>query len=141
MIGRCAWLMRLAACWIDAMSIGEIIGCIGFAGRVCEPGVVALYGKGVRRMPAVTSLGKSTNTGPGRPEVAILNASLIRLGSSDMSFTMTFHLVQLREIPMTSASWKASEPIAEVATWPQKTTRGTPSERASCIGVTTLVAP
>src|SRR5882757_2699722 len=123
------------------MSIGEVVGYRGFAGRVCEPGVVALYGRGVRRMAAVTSLGKSTRTGPGRPEVAILNASFMRLGNSDMSFTMTFHFVQLREIPMTSASWKASEPMAEVATWPQNTTRGTPSERASCIGVTTLVAP
>lgn len=87
------------------------------------------------------SFGRSTRTGPGRPEVAILKASLILRGSSAMSLTITFHFVHDREIPITSASWKASEPIADVATCPVKTTRGVPSERASCIGVMTLVAP
>src|SRR6266702_1249516 len=96
---------------------GRASVCRGFDGRPREdPGVVALEGRGLRKMPAVTSLGRSTRTGPGRPEVAILNASLILLGSSVMSLTITFHLVQLREIPTMSASWKASEPIAEVAT-------------------------
>ena len=44
-------------------------------------------------------------------------------------------------MPTTSASWKASVPMLEVGTCPQKTTMGVPSLRASCIGVTTLVAP
>ena len=95
----------------------------------------------MRRTLAVTSFGRSTRTGPGRPDVAILNASLIRLGRSATSLTITFHFVQLREMPTMSASWKASDPIAEVATCPQNTTIGTPSLRASCIGVTTFVAP
>ena len=76
----------------------------------------------------------STKTGTGRPEVAILNASLI-LGARRLSFTIMFHFVREREMLTTSASWKVSEP-AGVGT--QKTTRGTPSERT---GVTTLVAP
>jgi len=76
---------------------------------------------------AVTSLGRSTDTGSGRPEVAILNASLILLGSSLMLFTITFHLAQLLEIPMTLASWNASEPMAEMATCPENTTNGRPS--------------
>src|SRR5258708_4354276 len=107
--------------------------CRGLDGRPRDdPGVVTLDGRGVRKIPAVTSLGRSTRTGPGRPDVAILKASFILLGSSEISLTITFHLVQLREIPTMSASWKASEPIAEVATWPQNTTKGTPSLSASC---------
>ena len=50
-------------------------------------------------------------------------------------------LVQLRLIPMTSASWKASVPMADVGTWPLNTTSGVPSDSASCMGVITLVAP
>ncbi|ANB12270.1 hypothetical protein AWJ20_519 [Sugiyamaella lignohabitans] len=79
-------------------------------------GIVDSVGMGFLRIPAVTSLGKSTRTGPGRPEVAISNASLIRRGSSSMDLTITFHLVQLLVIPTTSASWKASVPIDEVGT-------------------------
>jgi hypothetical protein len=109
-------LISRAASEINSLSVGGIEVFKGFDGRPkVSPGVVALYGSGTLKMPAVTSFGKSTKTGPGRPEVAILNASLIRLGSSAMSLTMTFHLVQLREMPTTSASWKPSDPMAEVA--------------------------
>ena len=45
----------------------------------------------------------------GKPGVILRGISL-------MSFTMTFHFVQLREMPSMSASWKASDPMAEVAT-------------------------
>src|SRR6218665_2827396 len=62
-------------------------------------GRVALIGIGFLRIPAVTSLGKSTRTGPGRPDVAISKASLIRLGSSATFLTMTFHFVQALLIP------------------------------------------
>ncbi|KAF8907773.1 hypothetical protein CPB85DRAFT_1525099 [Mucidula mucida] len=55
------------------------------------------------RMPAVTSLGRSTSTGPGRPDVAILNASFILRGSSEMSLIRTF-IFTVREMPITSAS-------------------------------------
>src|SRR5689334_8770616 len=68
-------------------------------------GMPGAAGMGLLRMAAVTSLGKSTKTGPGRPEVAISKASLMRRGRSAMSLTMTFHFVQAREIPTTSASW------------------------------------
>ena len=98
-------------------------------------------GIGFLRIAAVTSFGKSTNTGPGRPLWAISKASFIRFGSSATLLTMTFHFVHALEMPTTSASWNASVPMALVGTWPQKTTSGVPSERASCIGVTTFVAP
>jgi hypothetical protein len=42
---------------------------------------------GTLRMAAVTSLGKSTSTGPGRPLVAMKKASLMRLGRSATSYT------------------------------------------------------
>ena len=44
-------------------------------------------------------------------------------------------------MPVMSASWNASVPMAPVATCPAKTMIGVPSIRASCIGVTVLVAP
>ncbi len=58
-----------------------------------------------------------------------------------MSLTRTFHFVHERVMPTTSASWNASVPMAMVGTWPVKTTSGVPSMSASCIGVTTFVAP
>lgn len=58
-----------------------------------------------------------------------------------MSLTITFHFVHALEMPTTSASWKESEPIRDVATCPVNTTRGIPSLRASCKGVITFVAP
>jgi hypothetical protein len=94
-----------------------------------------------RKMPAVMSLGRSTRTGPGLPVVAISKASFILLGNSAMFLTITFHFVQARVMPTTSASWNASVPMELVGTWPQNTTIGVPSDRASCIGVTTFVAP
>lgn len=61
--------------------------------------------------------------------MAILKASLIRRGSSEMSLTMTFHLVHEREMPMTSASWKASDPMADVATGEDSESTTNPGER------------
>ena len=44
-------------------------------------------------------------------------------------------------MPRMSASWKASVPMAALATWPVIATIGTESMCASAIGVTRLVAP
>ena len=44
-------------------------------------------------------------------------------------------------MPTVSHSWKASEPISEVGTWPVRQTSGIESISASCSGVTALVAP
>src|SRR5262249_30472299 len=44
-------------------------------------------------------------------------------------------------MPWMSASWKASEPIAPLGTWPVIATIATESMYASAIGVTRLVAP
>ncbi len=44
-------------------------------------------------------------------------------------------------MPTVSASWKASEPISEVGTWPVMQTSGIESISASASGVTALVAP
>ena len=44
-------------------------------------------------------------------------------------------------MPTVSHSWKASEPISEVGTWPVMQTSGIESISASCSGVTALVAP
>ncbi len=41
----------------------------------------------------------------------------------------------------TGASWKASVPMAPVATWPQITTTGMESAMQSRTGVTVFVAP
>ena len=61
--------------------------------------------------------------------------------SSLMSFTSQLCLVQGRVMPTVSHSWKASEPISDVGTWPVMQTSGTESISASCSGVTALVAP
>ena len=44
-------------------------------------------------------------------------------------------------MPTVSHSWKASEPIRWVGTWPVITTSGMESIRASTMPVTALVAP
>ena len=44
-------------------------------------------------------------------------------------------------MPRMSASWKASVPIEDDATWPVMATIGTESMCASAIGVTRFVAP
>ena len=88
-----------------------------------------------------TSLGMSTSTGPGRPDVAMWKASWMARARSLTSRTSTLCLVAERVMPTVSHSWKASEPIRWVGTWPVSTTIGMESIRASTMGVTTLVAP
>ena len=43
-------------------------------------------------------------------------------------------------MPVVSHSWKASEPMADMATWPVTTTIGIESMKASHSGVTMFVA-
>ena len=86
------------------------------------------------------SFGKSTSTGPGRPVVATWNASRITRGMSFTSDTSQLCFVIGIVMPTVSASWNASVPIAEYATWPVITTIGMESRYASASGVTMLVA-
>ena len=74
-----------------------------------------------------TSLGTSTSTGPGRPVVAMWNASWMTRGMSLPSITSSLCLVTLRVMPTVSHSWKASVPSAARPTWPVMATIGTES--------------
>ncbi len=60
----------------------------------------------------LTSLGRSISTGPGRPVLAMWNASLTIRGMSWASVTSQLCLVTDMVIPVVSHSWKASEPMA-----------------------------
>src|SRR5438128_11722747 len=86
------------------------------------------------------SLGTSTSTGPGRPVVAMWNASRTVWGMSCASVTSQLCLVTDMVMPVVSHSWKASEPIAVLGTWPVMQTIGIESMYASHNGVTMLVA-
>src|SRR4051794_37604683 len=88
-----------------------------------------------------TFFGKSMSTGPGRPVVATWNASRTMRGMSLGSVINQLCLVTGIVMPVVSHSWKASVPIALVATWPVITTIGMESMKASHSGVTMLVAP
>ena len=116
MTGFFAMLTRLATRPIVAESCFLLSSAAARDAGLGIDGKVLLMGIAFRRIAAVTSLGKSTNTGPGRPVVAISKASLIRFGNSATVLTITFHFVHALEIPTTSASWKASLPIAVVTT-------------------------
>ena len=119
-------LMRPATRLMDDSSCFSLSSAAARDAALGKEGRAVSVGMAFLRMPAVMSLGRSTRTGPGRPLVAISKASLILRGSSAMFLTMTFHLVQAREMPTTSASWKASLPMAVVGTWPQKDDHGGP---------------
>ena len=73
------------------------------------------------------SFGMSSSTGPGRPVVAMWNASRTARGMSAASVTNSLCLVTERVMPMVSHSWKASVPMAAYGTWPVITTIGTES--------------
>ncbi|MNT25121.1 hypothetical protein D3C72_1606260 [compost metagenome] len=68
-------------------------------------------------------------------------ASWMMRARSLTSLTSQLCLVHGRVMPTVSHSWKASEPISDVGTWPEMQTSGTLSISASCSGVTALVAP
>ena len=58
----------------------------------------------------------STSTGPGRPVPAMWNALAIASGMSSARVTRKLCLVIGIVMPRMSASWKASVPIAGLAT-------------------------
>ena len=88
-----------------------------------------------------TSFGRSTSTGPGRPERAMWNASAMVRGMSAV-FRMTKLCFTIgRVIPKILTSWKASVPIKGEATCPVIATIGTLSRKALAIPVTRFVAP
>ena len=66
----------------------------------------------------------STSTGPGRPVVAMWNASRTTRGMSWAVITSSLCLVTERVMPTVSHSWKASVPMAAVGTWPVMATIG-----------------
>ena len=61
--------------------------------------------------------------------------------SSATSLTRKLCFTQGRVIPTVSTSWKASEPITGVGTWPVRITIGMESMYAVAIPVTAFVAP
>jgi hypothetical protein len=73
------------------------------------------------------SLGMSTSTGPGRPVVAMWNASRMTEGMSSASVTSSLCLVTDRVMPTVSHSWKASVPMAAVRHLAGDATIGTES--------------
>ena len=75
----------------------------------------------------LTSLGMSISTGPGRPVVAMWNASRTTRGTSSALEISQLCLVTAWVMPVVSHSWKASVPMAVYGTWPVTTTMGTES--------------
>lgn len=86
-------------------------------------------------------LGKSSSTGPGRPWRVSSKARLTTAATSSTARTWVFHLVTEREMPMASHSWKASVPIAAVATWPLMHSTGIESHMASSRPEVVLAMP
>ena len=86
------------------------------------------------------SFGMSITTGPGRPVLAIWNASLIIRGKSQLLHLIIMFCHRLREAH--DISFLESIPSDNVvATCPVNTTSGNESIIASAIPVTTFVAP
>src|SRR6478609_7804183 len=99
MMGFLALLTRLATRWRAPSSCFLVTSIAAREAALGREGRAVSVGIALRRTPAVTSLGRSTRTGPGRPLVAISKASLMRRGSSATFLTITFHLMHTREIP------------------------------------------
>ena len=83
----------------------------------------------------------STRTGPGRPVRAISKASRIVRAMWRASVTSELCLVIGRVMPVTSTSWKASEPRTLEETWPVMKTVGEESSIAVAMPVVRFVAP
>ena len=90
---------------------------------------------------AVTSFVISTNTGPGLPDLAIVNALLIVSAKSSISFTIKLCFVNGIVAPTISISWKESFPSPDLATFAVIATIGIESIYAVAIPVTRFVAP
>ncbi len=69
----------------------------------------------------------SISTGPGRPVVAMWNASWMTRGSWSILVTRYECLVTEEVAPITSDSWKASRPTCVLTTWPVMAIIGTES--------------
>ena len=89
----------------------------------------------------IWSTGRSTCTGPGRPDAAICQASSIAWGSLLTSVTRKLCLVTDIIRLYASTSWKASEPRTLEPTCPVSASIGMESAYAVAIPVTMLVAP
>ena len=87
------------------------------------------------------STGRSTSTGPGRPETAISKAPFSAAGSSSTERTRKLCFTAGRLLPKVSDSWKASVPMRWVATCPEIATRGTESMKAVASPVRMFVNP
>ena len=94
-----------------------------------------------RGTASCTSLGKSTSTGPGRPWRVSSKARATTFATSSTARIWVFHLVTEREMPMASHSWKASVPIAAVATCPLMHSTGIESHMASSRPEVVLAMP
>ena len=81
------------------------------------------------------------STGPGRPSVATLNASLIVEAISAESITRNAFFTTGAAIATVSHSWKASLPMNALATCPVIATIGVESILAAARPVMRLVAP
>ena len=76
---------------------------------------------------AAMSDGTSMSTGPGRPVLAMWNASLNVRAMSAADFTRKLCLTTGMVMPTMSDSWNESVPMTERGTWPVTTTMGTES--------------
>lgn len=89
MVSCWAPLVMSVACLMANMLIKT--SSLGYKGSMRKPrdcsGVVTLKGRGVQRIPVVTSLGRSTKTGPGCPDITILNTLLILWGVEQCPWT------------------------------------------------------
>ncbi len=75
-------------------------------------------------MALLMSFGTSTRTGPGRPVLAMWNASRTIIGMSWASVISQLCFVTDIVMPVVSHSWNASDPIAVDGTWPVMHTIG-----------------
>ena len=66
---------------------------------------------------------------------------MVTAATSSTERTWEFHLVTEREMPMASHSWKASVPMALVATWPLMHSTGIESHMASSRPEVVLAMP
>ena len=77
-----------------------------------------------------TSTGRSSNTGPGRPERIRWNARCRAPGSCAGSITVVASLVTGRAMAAMSTAWKSSLCSFATGAWPASTSSGTESADA-----------
>ena len=87
------------------------------------------------------SSGSDTTTGPGRSDMATVNAVSTTLGRSSASSTSTTHLARSSKNDVYSISWNASRPRWDRPTWPTNRIMGVEHWSAVCTPMEALVAP